>query len=304
MVALSGLLACTAAPSPSATPAASAPATPSASASPEAVDLTAPGAARAQVERIIEAAGTPRVLAVEVTREEAQVSVLVEGVAQTWAERDGVYRQVESDLEYVSQAAFEVGDFAFDDLGALFRLAAAVSGSDRDQEFQIVDYSAGLVMMTVSTNPESRAVFFHPDGALLPTLDFRSLWGVSAGYADVVGPFVAVHSLSFGASFGVQADAPGPQPGTVVRRQRTARFPVVVATRAEQLTTLAFSPAVVDPAVVWGVVQALHDGGAFTLDQDWSCVAEDRTGSGTPRLHFQVAGRQFQTDLTGQELAG
>ncbi|MFP5416216.1 MAG: hypothetical protein ACLGHZ_04970, partial [Actinomycetes bacterium] len=194
---------------------------------------------------------------------------------------------------------FDPGDFELGDVGALFRAAESVSGSRQGQTLQIVDYSAGLVSMSVSTNPESRAVFFNPDGTLLPTLDFTSLWGLRQGYAEVVGPRGAASALGFGSSVGVYLDSPREADGSYRRRLRTARTPTIVTPRSDAATLPAFDPARVRPEVVWAVLDGMLTAETFTLDQEWSCVAADREGTGTPRLYFTVGDRSVVTDLDG-----
>ena len=286
-------------PSPTASPGATVVAT-----TPASADLTLPGAARQAVNRLLVAADAERALMVSLTATDASVTVLRQGAAETWALRGGDPRRVESDTTYVSQAAFDVDAFALDDLGALFRAAAAVSGSGERQSLQIVDYSAGLVMMTVSTNPESRTVFFDADAALLPTLDFASEWGLGRGYADAVGVRGAVHALGFGSELGVYADVPGTEPNQVVRRQRTARVPVVVSTRTDGALPPLFDPATVDSAVVWRVVEAQQRLGAWAPGQPWSCVVDAAELGDAPRLRFQIASERFTTDLEGHRVEG
>lgn len=299
-----GTSACTPAPVPTPPPVTmSTPtSTPTPSPASPAVDLTRPGAARTAVDALLDAAGTRSALMVAVNATDARVTVLRNGAAQTWALRDGVPKQVQSDTTYVSQAVFDVGRYDLSDVGALFRVAAAVSGSQSRQELQIVDYSAGLVIMTVSTNPESRTVFFHPDGRLLPTLDFRSQAGLSQGFTDAVGTATKASAVGMGSELGVYVDVAGTTTGQVLRRQRSAKFPVVVSPRAEQNPPATFELGLVDVAVVWGVVARLQEQGAYTLDQPWSCVIDDRDALGTPRLHFTVAGSRFTTDLSGRRI--
>lgn len=306
MCCLATLVSCTpevpAPPSPSPSPTA----LPSGSATPSpttSLDLTQPGAARPALARLVQASGSSRILMVSLTRSDAAVTVLRNGAAETWGLRGGDPRRVESDTTYVSQATFDLDDFNLDDVGALFRTAAAVSGNDQRQELQIVDYSAGIVMITVSTNPESRTVFFHPDGTLLPTLDLDSAWGLREGFSDAVGSRTAVYAVGFGNQAGVYADVPGTEPSTTVRRQRTARVPVVVHARSEANTPPLFDPALVQPAAVWRVVEAAQRQGTWSAGQEWSCVVDARARSGAPRMHFQIGTERFTTDLTGQRVA-
>ena len=42
-----------------------------------------------------------------------------------------------------------------------------------------------------------------------------------------------------------------------------------------------------------------NEAGRFTLDQPWSCVVEDREGTGIPQFHFTVGLRTFRTSPAG-----
>lgn len=259
-----------------------------------------PEAAKQLVDQLLAAAGATNAIMVTVTPGDASVAVLRNGAAQTWAWRNGRIQQVRSDINYVAQREFDPRDFDFHDPAALFRAAEAVSGSARGQSLQIVDYSAGLVSMSVSTNPETRPVFFNPDGTLLPTLDFTSAWGLKRGYDDVVGPRGTTTGMGFGSALGVYLDSPQDAQGGYTRRQRTARTPVIVTNRTDPARLSAFDPARVKPSVVWGVLQQLHTDNAFALGTPWSCVVDDRASTGTPRLHFQVGDKSFVADLQGK----
>lgn len=291
-------------PDPAPPPTATSTPTPSATAASKAPDLTVPGAATQLVADLLDAAGATRAVMVTVTEDAASVAVLRGGQPHTWAWRDGRIREVPSDIAYVAQRTFDPDDFDFDDVGALFRAAESVSGSRQSQSLQIVDYSGGLVSMSVSTNPESRAVFFRPDGTLLPTLDFTSPWGLREGYADAVGERTSATAVGFGSGVGVYLDGPQRSDGGFDRRQRTARTPVLVTPRTEAADLETFDPRTVDPQVVWGVLAELQDEGEFALDTVWTCVVNHRAGAGRPRMHFTVGDRSFTTTLTGSEVPG
>ena len=286
------------APSSSATASSATPSAPPT----EHLDLFAPGAAPQLVSRLLTAAGASRAIMVTVTASDASVAVVRNGVAETWAWRAGRVQQVQSDINYVAQREFDPSDFRFDDLGALFRAAQAVSGSASGQSLQIVDYSAGLVSISVSTNPETRPVFFNADGTLLPTLDFSSAWGLQQGYTDVVGARGTTTGLGFGSAIGVYLDSPQDAQGAFTRRQRSARTPVIVTTKTSTTRLAPFDPARVTPATVWAVLEALRSQDRFTLDMTWSCEVDDRAATGTPRMYFQVGDRSFVTDLSGAVL--
>lgn len=286
-------------PTPSLMPTAAPTPTASATPSPGALDLTRPGTARALVGELMAAAGSRRALMVTVTSTDASVAVMDAGSPRTWAWRDGRVQEVPTDITWVAQRTFDPDDFALDDVGALFRAAESVSGSRREQALQVVDYSGGLVSMSVSTNPESRPVFFHPDGTLLPTLDFTSEWGLAQGFADAVGSRRVASAIGFGSQIGVYLDTPQRADGGIDRRQRTARTPVLVTPRTEAGELDTFDPGLVDPAVVWRVLEERQEDGEFTLDTPWTCVVDDREATGTPRMHFTIADQTFTTTLTG-----
>lgn len=274
------------------------------SATTPALDLTEPGLARTLIDDILDAADATRAIMVSVSATEATVAVVNgDGVAETWGYRDGTIGPVQSDVNYVAQASFVPDQFDLSDVGALFRAGLAVSGSDSGQMLTIVDYSAGLVAMTVTTVPESRTVFFQPDGTLLPTLDFTTADGLADAYDVVVGGRYSALAVGFG-SDGVYLDASDATEGTVVRRQRSARTPVIVTTRTEPTTLRGFDPARVDPAVVSAVVERAHDAGEFTYDQPWSCDADDREQTGIPRLHCRLGTTTVVTDLSGTVIPG
>ena len=289
---------------PGTTPTASAPRTPTASAPASVLDLTEPGVARRIVDGILDAAGTERAIMLSVTATEATVAIVNdEGAAETWGYRNGVTGPVQSDVNYVSQASFAPDQFDLSDVGALFRAGLAVSGSDEGQTLTIVDYSAGLVAMTVTTVPESRTVFFLPDGALLPTLDFTTAAGLTEAYDLVVGGRYAATAVGFG-SDGVYVDTTTSPEGAVMRRQRSARTPVIVTTRAETSSLAAFNPATVKPAVVLAVVERAHAAGEFTYDEPWLCEADDRDQTGVARLHCRLGTTVVVTDLAGTIITG
>lgn len=278
---------------------------PSPSASP-AVDMTQPGAAQAMVRRLVAASGSSRVIMVEVRHYAASVSVLdASGKPVTWAYRDGRVQQVASDLAYVDQATFDPAKYDLSDVGALFRAAAAVSGSDQQQELQIVDrqiidHSPSEILMAVSTMPETRTVFFYPDGTLLPTLDFRTEWGISRGLSDAIGSHTSAVQVGVGTETGAYIDFPGPNQ-TTARRQRTPKFPVTISQRNEQPSNAAFDPRLVRSEVVWRTLTNTASG-SVPYSDSWSVVADDRARLGTPRLYFTVGTQRFVTDLAGNRV--
>lgn len=305
MIVVVGLLAgCQpAAPGPSAPGPTSPTPTPSPTSTPTPVDFTRPGIARAWIQRLLATIGSDLVVMAEVTTDSVTVTVLPEVGEKpvTWAYRDGKAQQVASDLEYVDQAVFNIDDFDLSDVGRLFRAAAGISGSTQNQTLHIVDFSGGRVAMTVTTNPESRTVFFQPDGSLLPELDFHTAAGVADGLADVTRDRVTVQALGVDSQTGAWVDYGGLE-NTTVRLQRTAKVPVTRTTRDEVLSLTPFAVEQVDPAVIWQVVSRLIERDQLDPETPWRVTVDDRAGIGVPRFYVTVGMESVTTDLAGTEL--
>lgn len=276
------------------------PASPAApSPSPSAPDLTRPQAAAAMVRQLVARAGSRRLIQVEIAKDRASVSVLKDGKPETWAWRDQQIKQVTSDIMNVDQRSFTIDAFNIADVGALFRQAAVIAESDQDQELQIVDSSAGEVMMTVSTNPESRTVFFYPDGRLLPILDYETQAGVAAGLKDAVGSIGQALAIGVKSDLGAYLDCRGTSEKTVIRRLRASAVPTTITERAERLDVTPFAPSQVSASAVWKVVAAARTSGKLAADQAWSVTIDDRDHTGTPLMRFSFGVNQVITDLTG-----
>lgn len=278
--------------------------TPSVSVSTPAVDFTAPGDGVAIIRKLIDAAGgNGKPIMVQVSRTEATVAMLVGSQVQAWGFRGGTIKQVPTDITNVEQATFDINDFNLADVGALFRTAASVSGSDSQQTLQIVDYSAGEVLMSVSTNPESRTVFFRADGSLVSTLDFHTKSGIEEGLTDAIGAKRQVIRVGIQSDGGAFVDYVGPN-NTTMRRQRPARFPASTAARSDAPSLPEFEPSVVDSAVIWQVLTELRAKDEFNGQTLWSVSIEDRDKTGEPKMYFTVGGTSFVRTLKGETTSG
>jgi hypothetical protein len=249
-------------------------------------------------------AGSERALMVEIAKDSVQVSVLsAEGKPVTWAHRDGKSAEVPSDLAYVDQATFDVSRFNISDVGGLFRAAASMSGSEENQSLTIVDYSGGEVVMSVSTLPESRTVFFNPDGSLLEPLNFDAPGGIVNGIKEAIGLQLTVYSVTVQSDQGAWADYPGEKEGTTVRRTRTAKVPVTTNTRNETSNLQVFLAARIHPDAVWKIVDAVRGTADVPEDAKWSVVIEDRDHTAVPRMYFTIGSKSVTTDLNGLIIA-
>lgn len=273
--------------------------------SPTGPDFTRPGAAQAMVARLLAAAGNQQALMVEIAATTVQVSVLdADDRPITWAYRDGKIKEVHSDLAYVDQATFSIADFNISDVGGLFRAAAGQSGSEQNQSLTIVDYSGGEVMMSVSTVPESRTVFFTPSGALLELLNFDTAGGISTGIEQAIGHRTLVQSVTVSSDQGVWVDFPGTDEGTTVRRTRTSMVPVTTNVRAEAVDLPQFSADRINPTAIWTVLDSIRGSDDIDEAAPWSVIIDDRDRTSAPRMHFTISNKVVVTDLSGTVISG
>lgn len=250
------------------------------------------------VRKLIAKAGTANLIQVEITKTWAAITVIKDEQPQTWAWRDNTIKEVDSDVVYVEQRTFSIDDFNISDLGGLFRAAAGSSGSESGQELQIVDSSAGEVFMSVSTNPESRTVFFYPDGGLLPTLNFSTAGGIRDGLEDAIGSRTNALEIGIQSGLGVWLDYPGSN-STTTRRLRTPAVPVTISERSQSPDLPLFSADRVDPNAIYEVLSAARERGQFNAETRWQVVIDDRERTGTPRMYFSIGNESFQTNLAG-----
>ncbi|MEL4359393.1 MULTISPECIES: hypothetical protein [unclassified Luteococcus] len=285
---------------PPASPAASTPASASPSAS-TAVDLTRPRAARRAVDQLVRAADGLPVIKVDVTATTATLSALKDGKVVAWAWADGKVEPAESDIAYIKQASFTPADYNLDDVGALFQQAARISGSNTNQELQIVEYDHGEVLMTVTTRPESMPVFLRPDGSPINRLDFGTAAGFAEGLRDATTGQQRVLALGWDASGGFWADTPGTQEGVVDRRTRQARVPAWESSRKADATGPSFPPSVVDPEVLARLVASLPQSTGHPGEQV-SFEISRRYQMALPVITFDVGGQKVVTTLGGTEI--
>lgn len=270
------------------------------SSTPSDPDFSDPGEASAMVDSLLAEAGSRQALMVEITRTSVQVSVLAaDGKPVTWARRDGKSAEVPSDLAYVDQATFDVSGFNISDVGGLFRAATSMSGSEEHQSLTIVDYSGGEVMMSVSTLPESRTVFFNPDGSLLDLLNFDAPGGIAKAIKEVTATRLTVYSVTVQSDQGAWAEFPGPEEGTTVRRTRTEKVPVTTNIKNETVTLPVFLAARIHPEAIWKVVDATRGSSEVPEDAQWNVVIDDREETGVPRMYFSIGSKNLVTDLLG-----
>lgn len=296
---LAGLLTgCAADPVPAATT------TPSvaenASPSPAARDFTRPGEATAVIEELLEAAGTINAIKLEISRDAASLSVVEGMTAKTYAWRAGRVEQVDSDTQYVGQAIFDPRAFAVDPVARLFARAAELSGSTSAQELQVVDYNDGLVLMTVTTTPESQTVFFRQDGSPVDRLDLTTAAGLEECVSDAIGTRTSVLALGVLPGQGCYVDTPGAN-DTIDRTLRGERLPARTSARNQQPTAQPFETRLVDVGLL--VALAVRYAGGTPLDAV-TLLVERPADASAPRVRVTAGGTTTLTTLTGDVLPG
>ena len=250
------------------------------------------------VTRLLDDTGSSRALQIKITQRTVEVTTLERDQPVTWAYRSGTTSQVASDLQYVDQATFDVSRFNISDVGALFRAAAGQSGSSADQTLTIVDPSGGDVVMSVSTEPESRTVFFDDDGALTPVLDFNTESGVARGLADAIGGRMFVYSVSVASTQNVSAEFSGAN-STTVRRTRAAKIPPVTTVRSTA-DLRPFTASRVSAAAIWRVVSQVRSADGLAPNSAWSVTIDNRDKLSSPRMYFAFGFKVVVADLDGQ----
>ncbi|SMO54364.1 hypothetical protein [Propioniciclava tarda] len=280
--------------------------TPSASPTSDVLDFTQPGVAKTMIRDLVRASSSTQVIMVSVRQHEATVSVLRDGKPYTWAYREGLIRQIDTDLVYVGQVTFSPDAFDLSDVGKLFKTASYLAGSSANQELQIIDlrrveHAASELKMSVSTNPETRTVFFDPDGTPVREFNFNTAYGITEGLAEALGSHTSATTVSVSSAAGAYIEYPGEDGSTIVRRERRPRFPVLDASRSGNERLPPFDPRTVSGSVIWSVLQR-QTGGTFGADTVWSVVADARDSLTAPRLYFTIKGTRLVTDLTGNEI--
>jgi hypothetical protein len=270
--------------------------------SPTELDFTDPGAATAMVSQLLTDAGSTKALMVTVTAASVQVTVLNGDQPTTWAYRDGKSAKVASDLQWVDQATFDVAKFNFSDVGAMFRAAAGQSGSAANQTLSIVDPSGGDVVMSVSTEPESRTIFFNPDGSLTPILDFDTLTGISTGITDAVGDHTLLSSVTVISDQSVSAEYPGTGT-TTIRRTRGAKVPTVTTVRSSA-DLRQFASSRLSPSAIWRVVSKVRGSQDVASGSKWSVTIDNREKLAQPRMYFAFGFKVVVADLDGNIIGG
>ncbi|MGL5406582.1 MAG: hypothetical protein ACRDAX_07355 [Propionibacteriaceae bacterium] len=268
-------------------------------------DWTAPGATLPALTALCDAAGSKTLVKAEVSATRIAVAVLIPKTSQknstnehveTWEWRDGVAQKVDGDTQNVGQTRFSLNDFNLSNVRELFTLAGVVAGSAKQQELQIVTYSPGRVLMTVTTQPESVPVFFRPDGTLIRPLDLSWPNDFSEGFGDATKGMARVTAVGIQPSLGIWSELTIHD--VTLRQIRAAKAPAREETRQESssLQGWEFDPAIINLSVLTEKLKELGKGKPITM------VVDRRDHLDAPLIRLTIEGRTTIMDLAGNDV--
>ena len=270
-------------------------------------DWTAPGATLPALTSLCNAAGSQTLVKAEVSATRIAVAVLIpnssntQGAStaehvETWEWRDGVAQKVDGDTQNIGQTRFVLSDFNLSNVRELFTLAGVVAGSAKQQELQIVTYSPGRVLMTVTTQPESVPVFFRPNGTLIRPLDLSWPGDFAEGFHDATSGLTHVTAIGLQPSLGIWSELTAHD--VTLRQIRAAKAPTREETRQESspLQGWEFDPAIIDIPVLVERMKELSKGKPITV------VADRRDHRSEPLIRLTVEGHTTIMDLAGNDI--
>jgi hypothetical protein len=255
------------------------------------------------VARLMEHAGSTRVVDVELTRTEARLTIITGQGVVTYGYRDQQIEPVDSDIAYVGQAIFDPRTFDLDDLGDLFAQAGEAAGSAQNQQLQICDYDSGHIYMTVTTNPDTVPVFFSPDGHRIDPFDPGDPAQLAPALAQVIGTATAVVDLGVDSANGVYADlAAGP--GQILHVVRNSRYPVRDQLKPQAAQPDAFDPLPITADQLCAILNRAASHLGKTPADGVSLVVQRQPGQTDPTVTVTIGGKTARLSLTAVVLAG
>lgn len=259
--------------------------------------------ARAVVDELVTASGGSPVTKVDITSRSVSITVRSGSSPQIWTwQRGRITTSSQQSAQTVSRP-FDPDDFAIDDLDRILDDAAKAVGSRKNQELQILEYNQGVVLMSVSTRPETRPVFFRADGSLVTTVDFASAAGMTEALRDAVDDDTQVLAVAYQPGKGLMVDTRTGTDGIVLRRTRSADLPAWAVERRGDTTAALFSPSDISPAVLADLMTRVPivlsrptetSKLSFTID-----MSDKRS---LPTIHFTLGTSTMVTDLDGKDI--
>lgn len=259
--------------------------------------------AKAVVGELVTASGNSPVTKVDITARSVSITVRSGSSPQVWTwQRGRITTSSQQSAQTVSRP-FNPDDFALDELDRILEIAARAVGSSKNQELQILEYNQGVVLMSVSTRPETRPVFFRADASPVTTVDFASTAGMTEALRDAVGDDTQVLAMAYQPGKGLMVDTRTGTDGIVLRRTRSTDLPAWAVERRGDTSATLFSPSDISPSVLADLMTrvptAMSKPGeasklSFTID-----MSDNRS---LPTIHFTLGTTTMVTDLEGKDI--
>ncbi|AFV88843.1 hypothetical protein PACID_10130 [Acidipropionibacterium acidipropionici ATCC 4875] len=259
--------------------------------------------ARSIVDELVTASGNSPVTKVDITSRAVSISVRAGSSPQIWTWQGGRITTSSPQSAQTVSRPFDPDSFAIDHLDRILSVAARATGSSKNQELQILEYNQGVVLMSVSTRPETRPVFFRADGSLVTTVDFTTVAGMTEALRDAVGEDTQVLSVAYQPGKGLMVDTRTGTDGIVLRRTRSADMPAWAVERRGDTGAALFSPSDISPAVLADLmtrVPTVLSKPAEASKLSFTIDMSDRRS--LPTIHFTLAGSTMVTDLEGKDI--
>jgi hypothetical protein len=247
------------------------------------------------VETLMVEAGTTRVIHVEISTTEVQISVVRGRDVTSFAYRNGQISTIDSDIEYVGQAIFDPRGFNLETIDSLFAQAATWSGSSRGQRLQILDYSSGDLYMAVTTNPETLPVFFDADGELVRPIVAKDLGTSLAEFLEIDQEVVRVGVEVDGTLY---ADIPAGE-DQVWRILSNERFPTREHVKSESNQPESFHSSMLTNSVLDRLITSASIHLKSPVDSGITMVIECEMGERYPSIHVSKGGTKVVMHLDG-----
>ncbi|MDR1355460.1 MAG: hypothetical protein LBJ43_04290 [Propionibacteriaceae bacterium] len=261
--------------------------------------LLLPGAAAAALAELQTKVGDAPILRVTLTAQQATLTYLDIATERPMTLRweNNVIEQLDLGIVWVNQASFKLSDFVLDDLGAMFRAAAEVSGSDINQELQITEYNEARVLMSVTTSPESVPVFFYPNASMVNQLDFTTSGGVKEAIRDscVTARVLAIGLDQQGFWADIRRDVE-----TIERFIRPAGLPVYSTLRSQSSELTEFDCALADAEVISNLLVRLPAELTGNAQSGIKFGMDTRDDEPAPKLYFTVGFTTMEYEVDGR----
>jgi hypothetical protein len=253
---------------------------------------------RVIINELVAASGNGPITKVDITKTALSITAQIGGSPTVWTWQNGKIDSSATQSTQTVSRPFDPDDFAVEKMPTILSKAADISGSHMNQNLQIVEYNQGTVLMTVSTKPESRTVFFRPDGSAINHIDFASPAAMAEALTDAVAGAKQVGQVSYQPGKAIMVDTPTTTPGVVMRRTRSADMPAWAVQRKGDASA-TFSPTLLHPNVIIHIMNlTAAKANQKPSDMGWTITEDSKLNAPVLRVGVNGVTRAFNTDGT------